>query len=144
MTSLKEKPFCVDRHRDDFRAFVKTVDFVIGNEHEWTSLYECDLPEALAQARADCRLVVCTKGGAGVEILRADEHHTLEVERVDPVDTTGAGDLFAAGFLYGYINGDALDRCGTLGAAAAAEVIQKVGPRPDRSLTDVFSEKGLL
>ena len=94
-------PFCVDRHRADFRHLVKDLDYVIGNEHEWASLYQTDLDAALNQARADAGLVVCTRSGHDVIVLRGDERAVVPVRRVVPVDATGAGDLFAAGFLYG-------------------------------------------
>lgn len=137
-------PFCVDRHRDDFRKFVKEMDFVIGNEHEWESLYETDLSSALEQAAKECGLVVCTRGGGGVVLVQGDEEVVVPVERVQPVDTTGAGDQFATGFLYGYATGQSLETCGKMGCVAAAEVISHIGPRPEADLKQLFQAAGLI
>lgn len=125
--------FCVDRHRDDFRALVEDeVDILFGNEHELTSLYELDtLEAAIAAVRRDSKLAVITRGEAGATIITRDEIIDVAAEPVrHVVDTTGAGDLFAAGFLFGYTNGYVLAECGRLGAMAASEVISHVGPRP--------------
>lgn len=137
-------PFCVDRHRDDFRQFVKELDFVIGNEHEWESLYQTDLSAALEIAANECGLVVCTRGGGGVVLVQGDEEVVVPVERVQPVDTTGAGDQFATGFLYGYATGQSLEISGKMGCVAAAEVISHIGPRPEADLKTLFKDAGLL
>ncbi len=137
-------PFCVDRHRDDFRGLIRGLDYVIGNEHEWTSLYAADdLDTALAQAAAQTGLVVCTRSGAGVTILRGDRRIDVPVERITPVDSTGAGDQFAAGFLYGLVNGATLDVAGRMGCIAAAEVISHYGARPEADVRALFAAKGL-
>ena len=117
-------PFCVDRHRDDFRRLVKDLDYVIGNEHEWASLYQTDLSAALEQAAMDAGLVVCTRSGHDVIVVRGDEQAIVPVRRIVPVDATGAGDLFAAGFLYGMATGQSLAVCGRMGCVAATEVIR--------------------
>jgi sugar/nucleoside kinase (ribokinase family) len=125
--------FCVDRHRDDFRALVADeVDVLFGNEAELCSLYELDTFEAaLAAVRTDCRLAVVTRGAAGSVVVTRDEVVEVPAVPVDRVlDTTGAGDLFAAGFLFGYTKGRPIDICAHLGSVAAAEVISHVGPRP--------------
>ncbi len=80
---------------------MRDLDYVIGNQHEWESLYQTDLSAALEQAAADCGLVVCTRSGHAVVIVRGDETVEVPVAPVVPVDATGAGDQFAAGFLYG-------------------------------------------
>jgi sugar/nucleoside kinase (ribokinase family) len=137
-------PFCVDRHRDGFRRLVRDLDYVIGNEHEWEALYQTDLDAALAQAAEDCGLVVCTRSGAEVAIRRGSERVTVPVARVVPVDATGAGDLFAAGFLYGLSTGAPLEVSGRMGCAAAAEVISHFGARPETDLKALFRAQGLL
>jgi sugar/nucleoside kinase (ribokinase family) len=137
-------PFCVDRHRDDFRRLVKELDYVIGNEHEWTSLYQTDLGAALEQAAADAGLVVCTRSGHDVIIVRGEEQAVVPVRRVVPVDATGAGDQFAAGFLYGLATGQGLATCGRMGCVAAAEVISHFGARPEADLKALFRKEGLI
>lgn len=137
-------PFCVDRHRDDFRRLVKDLDYVIGNEHEWSSLYQTDLSAALEQAAADAGVVVCTRSGDEVILVRGDETVTVPVHRVVPVDATGAGDQFAAGFLYGLATGTPLAVSGRMGCVAAAEVISHFGARPETDLQALFRKEGLI
>lgn len=139
-------PFCVDRHRDDFRRLIaEEMDFTLGNEEEWLSLYQVDdIDAALAKAAADCETVVCTRSGDPVILIRDGERVEVPVTRVTPVDATGAGDQFAAGFLYGVATGQTLEVAGKMGVAAAAEVIAHVGPRPKRPLREVFAEQGLI
>jgi sugar/nucleoside kinase (ribokinase family) len=125
--------FCVDRHRDDFSALVRDeVDILFGNEHELVSLYEvATLDAAIERVRAECHLAVVTVGAKGCLVVAPDEVIEVPAEPVERVlDTTGAGDLFAAGFLYGYTRDLPLDECGRIGSIAAAEVISHVGPRP--------------
>lgn len=138
-------PFCVDRHRDDFRRLVKSLDYVIGNSHEWTSLYQTDdLDAALAMASADCGLIACTRSGDDVIIQRGTERATAPVKHITPVDATGAGDQFAAGFLYGIATGADLATAGRMGCVAAAEVIAHYGARPETSVRELFKQNGLI
>lgn len=139
-------PFCVDRHRESFLGLIRgELDYVIGNAQEWTSLYQTeDLEAALAQARAECPLVVCTRSGADVVLIRGEERVEVPVHRVVPVDATGAGDQFAAGFLYGMMTGDDLYRAGRMGCIAAAEVIGHFGARPETDLQQLFRAQGLV
>lgn len=137
-------PFCVDRHRDSFRRLVKELDYVIGNEHEWTSLYQCDLSAALEQAAADAGTVVCTRSGHDVVLVRGDEQVVVPVRRVVPVDATGAGDQFAAGFIYGLATGAPLEVAGRMGCVAAAEVIGHFGARPEVEVMALFRKAGLV
>ena len=137
-------PFCVDRHRDDFRRLVKELDYVIGNEHEWSSLYQTDLSAALEQASRDAGVVVCTRSGEEVILVRGEEMVTVPVNRVVPVDATGAGDQFAAGFLYGLATGQRLAVAGRMGCVAAAEVISHFGARPEADLKALFRKEGLI
>jgi sugar/nucleoside kinase (ribokinase family) len=125
--------FCVDRHRDDFRALVADeVDILFGNEDELLSLYQLDTFEAaVAAIRRDSSLAVITRGPRGASIITREEIIDVPAEDVPHVlDTTGAGDLYASGFLFGYTNGYSLKECGILGSIAAGEVISHVGPRP--------------
>lgn len=138
-------PFCVDRHREGFRRLVSTeMDYVIGNQHEWESLYQTDLEEALRQASAECPIVVCTRSGADVVLIRGRERVEVPVHRVVPVDATGAGDQFAAGFLYGYATGQSLAVAGRMGCIAAAEVIGHFGARPETDVKALFRGHGLI
>ena len=132
--------FCVNRHRESFLSFVKQhVDILFANEEEILALYELDAIEAALKASAqDAEIVAVTRGAAGAVVLQGEEQHTIDV--VPPrelVDTTGAGDLFAAGFLYGYTQQRPLTKCGQLGAAAASEIIAQYGARSERSLREV-------
>ena len=136
-------PFCVDRHRDDFRRLVRELDYVIGNQEEWESLYQTDLSSALEQAAQDAGVVVCTRSGDDVVLIRGEEVTHAPVTRVTPVDATGAGDLFAAGFLYGMARGLPLEVAGRMGCIAAAEVISHFGARPEADLKELFAREGL-
>jgi sugar/nucleoside kinase (ribokinase family) len=139
-------PFCVNRHRADFlRMIGEELDYVIGNEAEIRSLYETDnLEDALTKTAAMCPLVVCTRSGDGVTIIRGGERVDVPVTKIVPVDATGAGDQFAAGFLYGVATGRDLDTCGRMGNICAAEVISHVGPRPEVAIMDLFKAQGLV
>ena len=125
--------FCVDRHRYDFRALVRDeVDLLFSNDDELRALYEVEsLEEAVTRVREDCELAMVTVGGEGSLVVTGDDVIAVKAEPVaHVVDTTGAGDLYAAGFLYGYTAGADLAECGRLGSVAAAEVISHVGARP--------------
>ena len=139
-------PFCADRHRADFQRLVaEDMDFVLGNAAEWTTLYETDdLNAALDQASAVCETVVCTCSGDPIILRQGEKRVEVPVRKVVPVDATGAGDQFAAGFLYGFTTGQSLEICGRMGAVAAAEVIGHIGPRPKADLRALFVNQGLL
>jgi sugar/nucleoside kinase (ribokinase family) len=125
--------FCVDRHRDDFAALVhEDVDLLFGNEDELCSLYQVDdLTTAMATVRGECELAAITAGKDGSHVVTADEVVSVRAGDVACVlNMTGAGDLYAAGFLYGYSRARPLAECARLGSIAAAEVISHVGPRP--------------
>ena len=138
-------PFCVDRHRADFRQLVQDLDYVIGNEQEWLSLYQTDdLGGALEQAAGESGLIVCTRSGSDVVLVRGEEEAVVPVNAITPVDATGAGDQFAAGFLYGVATGRDLATCGRMGCVAAAEVIGHIGPRPEADLKALFAKERLI
>jgi len=139
--------FCVDRWRDEFLQLMRsrTVDLVFANEAELRSLYQSsDFDAAIAALRADIDIAVVTRSEKGCLVIGPDGTEAVPafpVKRV--VDTTGAGDLFAAGFLSGLARGADDRTCGRLGALAAAEVIQHLGARPETSLKDLARENGL-
>jgi len=139
--------FCVDRWRDEFLGLVRdgTVDLLFANEAELHSLYQtADFDTALTALRREARLAVGTRSENGCVVVSREAVLAVPaapVERV--VDTTGAGDLFAAGFLYGLSQGAGHERAASLGALAAAEVIQHLGARPETSLKALAQERGL-
>jgi sugar/nucleoside kinase (ribokinase family) len=130
-------PFCVDRHRDEFRELVERhVDILFANEDEIISLYQAtDFDAALQAVRGHCQTVALTRGAKGSVVLSGDEVHLLEAEPVtNVVDTTGAGDLYAAGFLYGFTQAMDPAHNGRLGGIAAGEIIGHFGARPETDL----------
>jgi sugar/nucleoside kinase (ribokinase family) len=139
--------FCVDRHRDEFLSLIRSgIDILFANESEIKSLYQTDDFEAAAEkARKDIRLAVLTRSAKGSEIHFAGETIKIAAFPVEKVvDTTGAGDLYAAGFLYGYSKGLELETAGKLASMAAAEIISHTGARPALSLHDLAKRNGLI
>ena len=131
--------FCVQRHRDAFLHLVDNhVDVLFGNEAEITALFEAgEFDSAIGQLRGMCDLAAITRGAAGSVIVSKDqiiEVPAAPVSRI--VDTTGAGDLYASGFLYGLTHGKPLAECGRLASLAAAEIISHYGARPETPLSD--------
>lgn len=129
--------FCVERHHQEFLQLVRQeVDILFANEAELKALYQTDsFDQALAAARQDCTLVAATRSELGAVIATPEETLAVPAKPLAKlVDTTGAGDLFAAGFLYGLTHGKTLAESGRLGCAAAAEVISHYGPRPQVKL----------
>ena len=131
--------FCVDRHRAAFRAFVRDhVDILFANETEICSLYEEDSFEAAAaHARAEIALAALTRGADGSTILAGNERLDITAAATELVDTTGAGDAYAAGFLTAYVAGEGLAAAGRLGSLAAATVIAQFGARPQGDLRNL-------
>ena len=126
--------FCVARYRAEFLELVdKHVDILFANEHEILSLYEVEsFDDALQHVRGHCEVAALTRSEKGSVVLRGNEVHVIDaVPGVKVVDTTGAGDAYAAGFLYAYTQGLDLATCGRLGGAMAAQVIAQYGPRAD-------------
>ena len=137
-------PFCVDRHRDSFATLVREhVDILFANEAEIESLYKApDFDAALQAVREHCEIAVLTRGVKGSVIVRGDELHVIDAAPVAKVvDTTGAGDLYAAGFLHALTRGDDLRRCGKIASLAAAEAISHYGARPEADLKALVREK---
>jgi sugar/nucleoside kinase (ribokinase family) len=139
--------FCVDRYRDEFLDLMRkgTVDLVFANEAELHSLYQTsDFDTALKQFRNDTKLGVVTRSEKGCVVASKDGVVAVPAFPIEKmVDTTGAGDLFAAGFLFGLVRGASHEDAGRLGALAAAEVIQHIGARPQTSLKDLAQANGL-
>ena len=132
--------FCVGRYRDEFRDLVKNhVDILFANEDEIKSLYETKtFDEALQHVREGCDIAALTRSENGAVIVSGEEVHVLDAEPVaNLADTTGAGDAFAAGFLFGFTQEMPLDKCGRIGAIVAAETIQHMGARPDVSFREL-------
>jgi sugar/nucleoside kinase (ribokinase family) len=133
-------PFCVQRHREEFLDLVAGhVDVLFANEAEIMSLYEtASFDEALQQVRGHCEIAALTRSERGAVIVAGDEVHVIDAEPVARVvDTTGAGDMYAAGFLYGLTRGADVATCGRIAGIAAAEVISHFGARPEASLADL-------
>ncbi len=139
--------FCVDRYRDEFLELMRkrTVDLVFANEAELHSLYQTsDFDTALRELRKDTKLGVVTRSEKGCIVVSDDGVVAVPAFAIDRlVDTTGAGDLFAAGFLVGLVRNAGYENAGRLGALAAAEVIQHIGARPLVSLKELAKKAGL-
>jgi sugar/nucleoside kinase (ribokinase family) len=139
--------FCVDRYRDEFLDLMRkgTVDLIFANESELHSLYQtADFDTALKQLREDAKLGVVTRSEKGCVVVSKQGVVAAPAYPIDKlVDTTGAGDLFAAGFLFGLVRNAGHENAGRLGALAAAEVIQHIGARPLVSLKDIAKQNGL-
>jgi sugar/nucleoside kinase (ribokinase family) len=139
--------FCVDRYRDEFLELMRggTVDLVFANETELRSLYQtADFDDALKQFREDATLGIVTRSEKGCVVVSNDGVITVPAFPIQKlVDTTGAGDLFAAGFLFGLVRHAGYEKAGQLGGLAAAEVIQHIGARPQVSLKQLAEKNGL-
>lgn len=134
--------FCVDRHREDFLRLVNGhVDILFANEDEILSLYQVeDFDEALQHVRVDCDIAALTRSEKGSVIVAGSEVHVVDAAHVSSVvDTTGAGDAYAAGFLFGVVRGLGLAAAGKIGGIAAAEVISHMGARPARPLGELIA-----
>ena len=137
-------PFCVDRHRGAFRHLVAGhVDILFANADEIVSLFEAaSFDDAVTEIRGHCEVAALTRGAEGAVIVGAGEIVEIAAEPVERVvDTTGAGDLFAAGVLFGLTRGYELEACGRLGAIAAAEIIAHYGARPQSPLSELVEQR---
>ncbi len=132
--------FCVDRHRADFLSLVKNdIDILFSNEDELKALYQVEsINDGLHQLREDCEFAAVTRNEHGSVVIDGDEVVIIDAEPVDSVvDATGAGDMYAAGFIYGFVRGKPIENCGKIGSIVASEVITHMGPRPLVPLTSV-------
>ncbi len=139
--------FCVERHRDSFLDLIRNgIDIVFANEAEIKSLYRTqNFDGAMEAIRKDCPIAVLTRSAAGCVVVEGGETHTVPAYPVRKVvDVTGAGDLFASGFLFGFTKGKPLEHCAKLGTLAAAEVISHIGARPELNLEAHARAQGLL
>jgi sugar/nucleoside kinase (ribokinase family) len=139
--------FCVERHRDSFLDLIRNhIDIVFANEAEIKALYQTqNFEDAVTAIRKDCPMAALTRSEKGSLVVRGAE--SVEVAAIPVakvIDVTGAGDLYAAGFLYGYTNGINLQRCASLGSLAAAEVISHTGARPETNLAALAKNAGFL
>lgn len=139
-------PFCVERHRDEFLRMIRDdVDLLVANEHELKSLYQTeDLEAAMLRAQAEIPITACTVGAKGAHVLAGQSRVHTPATPVTVVDATGAGDLFAAGLLFGVTSGRDWLTCARMGCAAAGEVISHIGARPEADLRALFAADGLL
>lgn len=138
--------FCVSRHKDSFLQLVKNhIDILFANESEILALYDVeDFDEAVSRATADCEIVALTRSEKGSVIAGFGEVIKIAAEPITKVvDTTGAGDLYAAGVLFGLATGRELETCGKLGSMCAFEIISHYGPRPEQNLADMAREREL-
>ena len=139
--------FCVDRHRAEFIELIRSgVDILFANESEIMSLYETqNFDTAADHARRDTKLAVLTRSAKGSVILADGQSLSIPANKIEKViDSTGAGDLYAAGFLFGYANGKSLETSGKLASLAAAEVISHIGARPEANLDQLARDSGLM
>ncbi len=138
-------PFCVDRHRDAFRALIANhTSLLFANEHELMSLYQTEeLEEALGKCARDVEIGAITVGAKGAYVVTKGETIHVPTAATKVVDATGAGDMFAAGFLAGLTQGKDLATCASMGCVAAGEIISHIGARPETDLNKLMAERGL-
>jgi len=140
-------PFCVERHREELRDFVENhVDILFANQDEILSLYDIsEFEDALRRITQHCEIVALTRGAQGSVVAGRGEVHFINAAPVAGVkDSTGAGDLYAAGFLYGFTHDFDLARCGRLGALVAGEIISHFGARPEKDIAHFVEASAYL
>jgi sugar/nucleoside kinase (ribokinase family) len=140
-------PFCVGRYRGDFLTLLENdLDILFANQDEAKALFEVEeFDEVLQRMTLWGGIAGLTRSAKGCVVVGGGEVHVIDAASVPRVvDTTGAGDQFAAGFLFGLVRGKSLSKCGRLGALAAAEVISHYGARPEASLEALAAKAGLL
>ncbi len=138
-------PFCVNRHRDAFRKLIaESTDLLFANEHEVMALYETDnLEEAMGRVKDDVAIAAVTVGAQGAHVVTPSGRTHVPTAATKVVDATGAGDLFASGFLAGLIQGRELSHCAAMGCVSAGEVIGHIGARPEEDLPALMKARGL-
>ncbi len=138
-------PFCVDRHRAAFKALIAAhTDLLFANEHEVMSLYETDdLDAAMTRVAQDVDIAAITVGARGAYVVTPEGRVHVPTAAATVVDATGAGDLFAAGFLAGMVKARDLATCAAMGCVAAGEVIGHIGARPAQDLNRLMADRGL-
>ena len=132
--------FCVDRHRVDFLNLIENyVDIIFANEHEIKNLYNSDLAQSINTIKNNVDFGAITLGSKGAVVFENKAEYYIDSIFIEElVDTTGAGDLFAAGFLFGFVNKYSIEKCGHLGNKAASEIIKHIGARPKISLKSIL------
>ena len=132
--------FCVERHRIDFLNLIENyVDIIFANEHEIKSLYKSDLVQSVNTIKDNVDFGAITLGSKGAIVFENKAEYSIDPIFIEElVDTTGAGDLFAAGFLFGFVNKYSIEKCGHLGNKAASEIIKHIGARPKISLKSIL------
>ncbi|AAP99550.1 MULTISPECIES: adenosine kinase [Prochlorococcus] len=136
--------FCIERHRESFQELLeKNIDILFANENEIISLYNSSsLDDAIENIKPKCEIAVITIGGKGSIIISGDEKYLIKPYNFGKViDTTGAGDLYASGFLHGYVNGLDLQTCGNIGSTCAGYIVSQLGSRSKVSLKDIVIER---
>ena len=138
-------PFCVDRHREDFLNLINNeISILFSNENEIEALYMTNKREALLASSKHAKISVSTLGKQGAVLYHDNKYYQVNAFPVDVVDTTGAGDNFAAGFLYSYINQLSLEMCMKVGSYCAAETIKVIGARPAENMKDLLIKNNIL
>ena len=139
-------PFCVERHRDAFRAMIRDdIDLLFANRAELLSMYQTDdFAAALKTVAAEVAIVACTEGENGAHILAGGQHWHVPAIQTKIYDATGAGDLFAAAFLWGITHGHSYEVAGRMGCIAASEIISHIGARPEADLKQLFRQHGVI
>ena len=132
--------FCVDRHRNDFLYLIdKYVDIIFANENEIKSLYQLDLKTSINNIKKNVDVGAVTLGSKGSIVFENENEYHIDPIFVEQlIDTTGAGDLFASGFLFGFINKHSIEKCGYIGNKVASKTIQYIGARPKISLKTIL------
>lgn len=134
--------FCVERHKESFKSLIeKSVDLLFCNEHEIAMLYPADtLDDSIKLAAAKTEILACTVGDQGAILIQEEKKYHIPAVVVDIVDATGAGDMFAAGVLYGMINGHDIELCGKMGCTIASEIICNIGSRSTSNLARLLAQ----